>query len=362
VDSGRLVDLLEGLLRRGPAVGLLTVLASDRSGFTHRLSSAISSRLVLRQADRDDYAVFGLNPRDVPRRMPPGRALWATTGEEVQVALLAADAGGGAQAAALVDAAARLRARWDGTDPTALPRRVDPLPEQVGIADLDALRVAPRPNRPAVCTPGVGGDHLGPVDVDLTEAGGSFLVAGPGRSGRSTALLAIAHSLTGWRTGELRLVAICPRPSPLRQLADAPGVLAVLGDTGGALAGELDDALAAAAGPVALFVDDGELLTDGPVGARLEGFVRETRDSDSLLVAAATTEDLLMQRFRGWLNAARRSRSGMLLDPTSHLDGDVFDLRLPRSTAGGWPPGRALLVLHGAASPVQVPSTTAHTV
>ena len=74
-----------------------------------------------------------------------------------------------------------------------------------------------------------------------------------------------------------------------------------------------------------------------------------------MLVAAATTEDLLLDRYRGWLAAARRCRAGLLLDPRSQVDGEVFDLRLPRSTAGGWPAGRGLLVLRGAAVPVQVP-------
>jgi S-DNA-T family DNA segregation ATPase FtsK/SpoIIIE len=40
------------------------------------------------------------------------------------------------------------------------------------------------------------------------------------------------------------------------------------------------------------------------------------------------------------------------------VDGEVFDLKLPRSTGGGWPPGRALLVRHGTATAVQVPLFT----
>jgi S-DNA-T family DNA segregation ATPase FtsK/SpoIIIE len=57
-DGGRLVDLLDGLLRRGRSVGVLPVLSTDRSGFTSRLASAVGTRLVLRHADRDvDHAV-----------------------------------------------------------------------------------------------------------------------------------------------------------------------------------------------------------------------------------------------------------------------------------------------------------------
>jgi S-DNA-T family DNA segregation ATPase FtsK/SpoIIIE len=192
------------------------------------------------------------------------------------------------------------------------------------------------------------------VDVDLLDAGGTFVVSGPPRSGRSTALVAVATSLAGRGSGDLPLIVVAPRPSPLRALAGEPGVRDVL--TGTDLAAELDEALAELDGPACLLVDDGELLADGPAGSRLEGFVRQARDDGSVLVAAATTEDLLLARYRGWLAAARRSRSGLLLDPRSHVDGEDFDLRLPRSTSGGWPAGRGLLVLRGAATPVQVPA------
>ncbi|HSV67407.1 MAG TPA: FtsK/SpoIIIE domain-containing protein [Mycobacteriales bacterium] len=357
VDAGLLVDRVEGLLRRGPAVGVTVVLSTDRTGFTHRVSSALAARLVLRQADREDAAVFGINPRTMPAAMPPGRAVWAATGEEMQVALLdptGDEATGTAEAAAVERLAAALHRRWDGVPAEQLPRRVDPLPDRVTPAEAEALRVDDRPTAAGTCTVGVGGDHLAPLDVDLLDSGGTFVVAGPPRSGRSTALLAVAASLAGRKSGELPVVVLAPRPSPLRALAGEPGIRQVL--TGTDVAAELDEVLAEIGGPVCLVVDDGELLGDGPAGTRLERFVRQARDDGSVLVAAATTEDLLLARYRGWLAAARRSRSGLLLDPRSHVDGEVFDLRLPRSTAGGWPAGRGLLVLRGAAVPVQVPA------
>ncbi|WP_206778941.1 hypothetical protein, partial [Frankia sp. CpI1-P] len=88
--------------------------------------------------------------------------------------------------------------------------------------------------------------------------------------------------------------------------------------------------------------------------ALLERFLRTARDSGSILVAAGTTEDLIASRYRGWVAGALRSRSGLLLCPTSPVDGEVFDLRLPRSGFGRWPPGRALLVARGNPELVQV--------
>jgi S-DNA-T family DNA segregation ATPase FtsK/SpoIIIE len=352
-DGGRLVDAVEGLLRRGPAVGILSVLATDRSGFGHRLASAIPTRLVLRQADPDQASAFGLHPRAVPRRMPPGRAVVVPGEVEVQVALLEPDPEGTAQAAAVEQLAVRLASRWDGLPPALRPHRVDPLPESITAAELADLRQTAPPAGPTACTAGAGGDHLGPVDIDIAEADSTLLISGPQRSGRSTALVAVVSSLAGRSSGTLPVVAVCPRPSPLREVADLPGVAAVV--SGAGLAEELRDVIEAMTGPVAVVVDDAELLCDPPAGDLLEELTRTARDHGSVVVAAGTTEDLLGQRYRGWLAMIRRSRCGLLLNPTSYVDGEVFEVKLPRSTCGGWPPGRALLVWRGAATPVQVP-------
>lgn len=376
VDGGRLVDVVDGLLRNGPAVGVLAVLSTDRSGFGHRLASAVATRLVLRQADPEQAAVYGLEPRSLPRAMPPGRLVTVPAETEVQVALLDPDPGGAAQAAAverLVDALAR---RWDGADRRRLPHRVDPLPEVIQLAEVAALRPAAGPGAragdragatagaaagaraipgaaPAVCTVGVGGDHLAPVDLDLAEAGATFLVSGPPRAGRSGALAALVTSLAGRASGVLPVVLLCPRPSPLRDLRGLSGVADVL--FGRDVAEDLTDLLAELPGPAAVVVDDAELLADEPVAAVLEGLARDARDEGGLVIAAGTTEDLQAMRFRGWPAALRRARAGLLLNPAGPTDGEVFEARLPRSTCGGWPPGRGLLVWRGALTPVQVP-------
>lgn len=356
LDGGRLLDVFEGLLRRGPAVGLLAVLATDRTGFTHRIASAVEHRFVLRQADDADAAAFGVSPRQLPGTMPAGRGIWVATGQEIQVALLNPTATGSAEASEVERLGRGLHAQWDRVPSIQRARRVDPLPDRVNAADAAALRTSPRPDAPTVCTPGVGGDHLAPIDVDLAACGGAFLVAGPARSGRSTALITVARSLAGAASGELEVILLAPRPSPLRDLDSLPGVRGVItsSDPGEALI-ELEDLLTSAPEPTALVVDDGELVGIGQLADRLEDYVRGCRDERSLLVAAATTEDLLLNRYRGWLAAARRTRSGLLLNPASHLDGEVFDLRLPRSVGGGWLPGRALLVVGGAVTMVQVP-------
>jgi S-DNA-T family DNA segregation ATPase FtsK/SpoIIIE len=392
-DGGRLVEVVESLLRRGPAVGILPVLATDRSGFGPRLASSVATRLVLRQTEPDQVTAFGLHPREVPRNFPAGRAIVVPGPVEMQVALLDPDPGGAAQTAAVERLGTELARRWDGLDAAVLPHRVDPLPESITMAEVAELAragdmsagrgaaangaaarpgvpaipgaaangaargaeaaAAPRPSGPAVCTVGAGGDHLAAYDLDIADAGGTLLISGPPRTGRSTALAAIVTSLRGRVTGRLPVIVVCPRPSPLRRLGALPGVAAVV--SGPDLAADLGDALEDAGGPVAVVVDDAELLAEDRAASRLEQLTRTARDEGGVVIAAGTTEDLLLQRYRGWLAAMRRARCGLLLNPASYVDGEVFDARLPRSTCGDWPPGRALLVWRGTTTPIQVP-------
>ncbi|MCU1673749.1 MAG: cell division protein FtsK/SpoIIIE, partial [Frankiales bacterium] len=181
----------------------------------------------------------------------------------------------------------------------------------------------------------VGGDELLPVDVDLVDGG--FVIGGPPRSGRSSSLLTLARSL------DRRLVAVAPRPSPLREL---PGC-----HTDREAPYELEALLAE--GPYALLVDDAELLVDSLLGPVLERAVREARDTGSVVVAAGTTEELVTG-YRGFVVDLRRAKAGLLLSPQSPGDGDLLGVRLSRAVGGEVVPGRGLLVQRGQVLPVQV--------
>ena len=324
LDGGRLVEMVHRLLREGPGVGLHVVLTADRTGLVGRVGSMVDERLVLRLADRGDYAAAGLPTRLVPDHLPPGRG-WATatTPMVTQVALLDSDPSGPAQAAALT----RLAGAGARLHP---PRRIDPLPARCRLADLAA-------DSPLVL--GVGGDELRPVDADLSDG---FVIAGPPGSGRSTALLTLATQLLA--TGA-RVVAVAPRPSPLRDLPGCHTDPEASYDLAGLLA----------AGPDAIVVDDAELLVDSPLARELEQAVRGRRDSGLLLAVAGTTEDLLAS-FRGFVADLRRSRTGLLLSPHT-ADGDLLGVRLPRLTRPEAIPGRGLLCARGTATPVQVAVT-----
>ena len=197
---------------------------------------------------------------------------------------------------------------------------------------------------------GVGGDELALQTVDLTVHGPGFTVAGPQRSGRSTALLAATRSLL---TAGTEVVILVPRPSPLRDLVGSPGVLLVA-TTAQPDVADVVATLNGATGPLAVVVDDAELLLGAEVGDLLQQVLREGRDHGHVVLVGGTTGELAAT-FRGFTADARKSRSGLLLSPASHLDGELLGVRLARSAAFTGPAGRGLLVRSGTAQLVQVP-------
>ncbi|MEV4328712.1 FtsK/SpoIIIE domain-containing protein, partial [Microbispora rosea] len=369
-DYGRLVDALLQLLREGPAVGLRAVVTSDRSGLLGQISTVFEDRLVLRLADPADYGLAGLPMRDLPSVMPPGRAL--AVGEhglaESQIALLCDDPSGPAQVAVLQELARTAAARFGGTDtpgtwawPSEPPLRVDALPMRITASQ--ALGLAPSHEPPSALWAllGAGGDALVPMGVDLQGQGPAAVIAGPPRSGRSSALVTAARSLLDRGTPVL---VVTPRRSPLRDLAGAPGVLAVLdgnarsvtgggADDFGGLPGALDPlALVAGHERYVVAVDDAELISpDSALGLALDEILRTGRDGEHGLLVAGATGDLATA-YRGFAAEARKGRTGLLLNVQSPADGDLFAVRLPRGAVGG-PPGRGLLVVSGAVTPIQ---------
>lgn len=221
------------------------------------------------------------------------------------------------------------------------PLRVDPLPMRITAAEALDLDPSFTPPSPLWALIGAGGDALAPLGLDLLAHGPGAVIAGPSRSGRSSALLTAAQSLIANGTP---VIVVAPRRSPLR---DLEGALAILGGD----ATNLPELVAEQQEYVVL-VDDAELVNpDSPLGTALEEVLRSGRDGDHGLLIAGTTGDLAVA-YRGFAAETRKSRTGVLLSVQGQADGDLFNIRLPRGTTGG-PPGRGLLVTTGNITPVQ---------
>ncbi len=348
-DYGKLIDSASRLFREGGSAGLKVIMTADRSGFSGAISSVFADKLVLRMADPNDYSMGGLAPREVPKNMPSGRALRPTDHgvQESQVALLAADPSGQAQVEALQQIGRDAAARFGRLPRQTRPMRVDALPPRITDAEAMALEPDFTAPSPLWALVGVGGDELQPVGVDLQESGPGFVIAGPPKSGRSTTLMAATRSLIRRGTP---VVLITPRRSPLREWADEPGVLGMLGAD--ASAEDLNELTARApGGTFVVVVDDAELLYDQPLDAALEEVIRSGMDGDHGLIAAGAADSMGSQ-YRGFLVESRRSRTGLLLAPQGASEGDLFNVRLPRD-AGGGPAGRGLLIRGGTVTQIQ---------
>ena len=348
-DFGRLVEAMLLILREGPAVGLRAVVTTDRSALLGQIGTVFQRRLVLGLTDKDDAGNAGLNVRAMPAHQGPGRVMFmdGTQMLEAQVALLAADPSGVAQVAALHGLAAAARSRYPRPARDRRPLRVDALPLRTTRAESLALDPDFRPPSPLWALVGSGGDELGPVGLDVNADGPGIVLAGPPRSGRSTALTTMAISLASAGTPVL---IITPRRSPLRSLEARPGVLAVLGAD---VSPEQIDTALAGLDSYVLVVDDAELLADNMmVAARLEQVLVSGRDADHGMILAGATSDLARQ-YSGFIRTALKSRCGMFVGIEGPGDGDLFGVRLPRG-AGPGALGRGLLIRPGTMASVQI--------
>lgn len=336
VEGDWVREALVRVAAEGPAVGVCVVASADRpASVPFALASAMAARLVFGLADPQDAHALGAPAAAGP--LPPGRAVDPATGWEVQVAAACRD-----ELWAAAEVAAR---RWAGV--AGGPQPVGVLPEVVPLAEV--CRAAGEGARvdglePVLAVPvGVGGDDLGPALLPIGP-GDHVLVAGPPRSGRSTALATLAAALRRCRPG-LAVSVVAPAPSPLRSLAWADRVITGDEPDVEALAAEL----AAAPGPQLVLLDDADLLDDeaGALAALARG-----RRPDLHVVAAGRPEAL--RALYGHVTAVvRRSRLGLLLAPAEG-DGDLLGLPTVRMGRGPFPPGRGLLVAGGRAEPVQV--------
>ncbi|MEU4245466.1 FtsK/SpoIIIE domain-containing protein [Actinoplanes sp. NPDC026619] len=351
-DNGSYLERLGRLLRDGAGVGVHVLLAGDKVLGASRFAGATEEKLVLRLNDRTDYSLVGLNPRAVPPDQGPGRAIRTADSAAAQIAVLGPDTSGQGQAAALAEGARRITDRDAGVPGHARPRRFVALPDLITYAE--ARRLVPDGGRPLTAFVGVGGDEVQPLGPDLADIP-TFAIGGPPRSGRSTALLAVARSLLERGTG---LLVVAPRRSPLRDLAGQPGVCGVIQDAGVAAVDFRKMLQSVREDTGAVVIDDAELMAQSDIDGDLNTLARGAAGNGWGLVVAGNAEALSLG-LAGWLTQIKRNRVGLLIAPQSITDGELIGMRLPRGIVGqAAQPGRAYLHLgDGTLTAVQVPAS-----
>lgn len=318
-DGGRSVEVFVRLLRTAASAGLTVVLAGDRTTLATQLASAVAIKLVLGLADRSDYALAGIAPRAVPRDMPPGRAIRAADAAEAQIAFVGSEPSRTEQERNAAAIGARQTHRDGGGSPREFgPIRLRPLPTHLSLTDLPVT-----PGRFAL---GAGGDAAEPLSIDLFAGAARLLVAGPPRSGRSSALCTL---LLQAACDGITVVVAAPHRSPLGDTAQARGIAVIAPDAPAAVA------KLATVQRTLLLVDDSEAFLDTPVGDALCAAVRAAPAGMAAVVAGNSDE--LPLTYRGVAAEVRRSRCVLVLQPgpgDADLVGRRVTHRRGRTVAG----------------------------
>jgi S-DNA-T family DNA segregation ATPase FtsK/SpoIIIE len=323
LDNGALTELIFTLSREGASAGVHLVIAGDHMLLSGRISSLCDEKLVLRLSDRGDATMAGLNPRKIPENLRPGRGYRAVSAIEVQVALVAADPSGPAQVAAMHALSARLTEREAAVPRAMRPGKIALMPTQL---TFDEAWEKVGQASPGWALLGVGGDELDPVGMDLLGDQPTFLIAGPSRSGRSTALGVMAESLL---RGGVELVIGAPLRTPLQDLAGRPGVRGII--TGDApREQEFAELVDPGDGPVALLIDDAESWRELTARDWLRQLIRRASGSKRAVVIAGEIS-AVASGFSGWQVEVKKNRRGALLSPPTVSAGDLIGTRLTRA-------------------------------
>ncbi|MCM8549245.1 FtsK/SpoIIIE domain-containing protein [Streptomyces sp. STCH 565 A] len=343
VDHGSLTDELQTMMREGASVGIHLVLTGDRTLLVGRIATLTEDKYGLRLADRGDFSALGIPTRKVPEEIPPGRAFRNEAGTETQFALLSEDTTGQGQAAAITAIGEAATARDAEVPRARRPFRVDSLPSRIAFPDAWEMRDPEASRSKLWALIGIGGDEIVGFGPDLADGVPSFVIAGPAKSGRSTVLMNVAQSLLAQGT---RLVVAAPRQSPVRQLDGREGVLKVF--TGDDIdEDEFEELIdeASPEEPIAVLIDDGEILEDCDAESQMKKIVSRGAERGLALVIAGDEEDVC-SGFSGWQVDAKKARRGILLSPQESSSGDLIGLRISRGMVGGQvAPGKGMLHL-----------------
>lgn len=321
----------------GRSAGIHVVVTADRpSTVPASLSSAIQKRLVLRLANEMDYSVVGVAADGLNSLSPPGRGFMEES--EVQVGVLGGDSNVARQATAI----ARLGAAMERAGVQRIAR-IKSLPERAAASAYPASI----DGKPLL---GVWDETLGPIGF---EPSGTFVVAGPPQSGKTTTVAAMVTALRRLQP-KTPFALFGSKRSPLGAAIDwqfratTPDEMEILAEELTALVAAEDSTVA---GLVVVIESISDLL-NGAADMALQGLLKACRALDHFVISEAESSTL----GSSWplLQAAKASRTGIALQP-EQLDGDnIFKTSFPRVQRSEFPQGRGFYVRSGKAARVQV--------
>ena len=323
-----------GLVSESVGTGVRIMITGPSNLAHHRIGSSIGRRFVFELPDAQEYTAVGV-PRSLQGSIRGvARAVDVNSEKLVQFALVPSSPD--APATEVVRAIGqRLNEGWSGSD-DRLPVDLRELPWPLPIRQVLASAPPDGVFQPVALNVDT---EVGDVAwLDAEEDGPTFVVSGPSKSGRSTALLAAATLMSrhGWTTAALPL----SRRSPLT--TSFPGPTITVEDI---------KALADSGAPTALFIDDAHKWTGDVDG--LQAFL--DGPGPRAVIVAGPTEFFST---RNDLLRTLPSRSALVLSPRGGMDASNFGIRrLDDEVLRDTRAGRGVLVVAGEMVNAQVPFT-----
>lgn len=313
-------DMLATVLQDGRRTGVhVTATTPGRTGVPAQQQASFGERLVLRMTVDDDYMMLGAPGGVVTADSPPGRGLLGRI--EIQIASMGSTSP--VQQERQHALAARVAGHYAAAAPVPVPQMPDRVPQ-------DAL---PAPVRDQLVV-AVDADYVTGITVALTE--GPILITGRARSGRTGALAGIAGLARGSDAPPAEIVLLGPGATPAREydtvIDNLDAVAAWLPDWH---PGPRPDG-----GWTLLLIDDAHVWeraaeAGGTARDALAALAALTGEAAKLGLAVVVATDPEESRSRQYVEspvqAAKRSRRGMLLQP-DYADGSWLGITVPTNT------------------------------
>ena len=325
------------ILGEGRPLGIHAVATADRYGAVPTAVSAnVSKRIVLRLSDDTSYAILGA-PKDVlNERSAPGRAI--VDGKETQLAVMGGTSNVAKQTAALHEFAEQLRARG-----AIEVGEIGALPTELAVADLpDSVDGMP--------IIGISDDVLGPKGF---EPIGTFVIAGPPRSGKSNAMRALITSMSRldpeakfFHMGGRRAVLRDFRPW-VRSASSVEDIRALAKELTGIIPDET------VPGRIVIVLENVTEFADSDAERPLKEMFQALNRSDHFLMGDGDVTQL--GSGYGFIGDFKGGRRGIVLKPDTYDGDSLFKVPFPRVQRHEFPEGRGLFVENGRAVTVQMP-------
>ena len=325
------------LLGEGRPLGVHAIATADRYGAVPTAVSAnVTKRIILRMSDEGAYSILGA-PKDVlNERSAPGRAV--VDGFETQLAAIGGTANVAEQTSAMQEFAAALRARG-----AAEASEIGALPTELVTADLpDSVDGSP--------VIGVSDDILGPKGF---EPIGTFVVAGPPRSGKTNTVSALVTAMRRFDP-KVELFHFGGRRAALKEFAPWRRSATNIEDAR-ALAKELagivpDESIP---GRIMVVVENVSEFGDTDAERPLKELFQAINRSDHFLVGDGDISQL--SSGYGLVGELKAGRRGIALRPDTYDGDSLFKVPFPKVQRHEYPEGRGIFVENGAFVTVQMP-------